>query len=390
MMRPLIVAFLAACGVFAQTDSVPSTRSAPTPQAAAEAVLGPSVTKRESAVKWALEHPETHPAIAERLRAMGPELHFDGVRALGRLRFPEITAALRNVVMSPTFAWKPMALEALADHADPESAVFFSAALASPVARSRAAGIRGLAALGAFEEVPDNARLSDDDEAAVRLEYARAAFDFDPKRAVVVACRDLTLDRKFGDFDPGKVARTAASDWLKSLGGSVPSVDRALDATAAATVAAQVLKARGASLEAPPTIVAHAPDVEAPTTLIEVRSCIEGDLFLRVAPDGRLVFGRDALRTFRVEPSLAVAVIDAVAALDLGSKGRRILGPVNCDFIRIGRGGATPGSLLVGTGKGDAAVLRVHTAVVFAIASAVGSEAAAAQARRAGPFLPKS
>ncbi len=390
MIRRMVVAVLATSCLLAQVDSAPSTRTAPTPQAAAEAVLGPSVTKRESAVKWALEHPETHGAIADRLRAMGPELHFDGVRALGRLRFPEITAALRNVVTAPSFAWKPMALEALADHADAESAVFFTAALVSPVARSRAAGIRGLAALGAFEEVPDNARLSEDEEAAVRLEYARAAFDYDPKRAVVVACRDLTLDRKFGDFDPGKVARTAASDWLKTLGGTVPSVERALDAPSAATIAAQVLKARGASLETPPTIVAHPPDVEAPATLIEVRSCIEGDLFLRVAPDGRLVFGRDALRTFRVEPSLAVAVIDAVAALDLGSKGRRILGPVNCDFIRIVRGGATPESLLVGTGKGDAAVLRVHTAVVAAIASAVGSEAAAAQARRAGPFLPKS
>lgn len=390
MIRALGVVALVAALAGGQAESGPATRVLPSPQGAAEAVLGPSVTKRESALKWVVEHPETHDAVAQRLRAMGPDIHFDGVRALGRVRTPSVTAALREVAAAPTFAWKPMALEALADHADAESRALFAEALASPVARSRAAGVRGLAAIGAFIPSEATARLGADDEAAVRLEYARALFASNPAEAIRIACRDLTLDRKFGDFDPGRQARLAASDWIRTFGVAVPSPDRAIDGEAATKIARDVMNVRGLSEGSPPTVVAHPPDVVAPTTLVEVRSCIEGDLFLRIDGDGRVVAGRDALTTLRIDPEIASGLVTAVGALDLGAKGRRILGPVNCDFIRVARGGPTAGSLLVGTGRGDAAVLRVHAATLNVVRAALGPDAEAAHTRRAAPFLPKS
>ncbi len=372
-----------------KAESGPTTQSVPSPESAADAVLGNQITKRDAAVRWMNDHPDAHTVLAARLLKGGATLHFDGVRSLGKIKSSTVSEALRRAVLQPNFLWKPMALEALADHADTAAANLFDSALLSPVTRSRAAGARGLSAIRRVKESTVLPSLTDDPEASVRLEATKALVAEGSALGLISICRDLTLDRKFGDFDPGKQARLAAADYLRLLGANVPSIDAPLslvDASAVAKSLISPLASRGIAFT-PTTFSSHPPDVAPMPFLIEVRSCSEGDLFFRADAAGRIVLGRDRLTAATVSSSDIAPLVQKLTSLDLGPKGRRILGPVNCDFIRIVRTESPPGSLLVGIGKGIDETQAVNEVLAGILTQVLGGSAGAAHTRRAAAFL---
>ncbi len=381
-------------------DSTPATRAEPTPDAVADALLSTSLTRRQSAlVKAKAEPAVVVPLLVARLDAPSSDaLVFDAVRGLGALPHPDLTQALIRLHARPSFPWKPQIVEALADHASAEARAVFVAATASPVWRSRQGAARGLAAIGAKEQIQLLQKLLADEEGVVRVEAATALHRLGSFAGLPVLARDLTLDRRFGDTDHGKVVREAALKSLvamlpRSFGENPPADPLALVASplAEAKVAALYRELRQSSPEPdalPTDIQPHDPDAGADCTqLVEVRSCQEGDLYVRLAAGGRVVFGRDQTRAFDLAVEEIAPLVQALAALDTGGKPRKILGPVTCDFERLAvleKGGWR--ALVIGTGKRPAALDAFEAALQAVIARTLGAEAAAAQVRRIRPF----
>jgi hypothetical protein len=376
---------IAAC-LFAQ-----DTRLAKTKEQVAEHLLGPSPTLRRQAVAWAKQNlDEVAPLVAKGLRERGSAAPFDAIRALGELKDDRISGALVAAASDPAFPWTPHALEALADQAAREAAGLFGNHVNSPVARSRAASCRGIGALDLrVMESLVSARLGDE-EAAVRLEAAKTLWRFGDAAGIPVVIRDLSLDRRFSDADPGSVARDAAKGFLAEIGADPrllpagPASPTQLDDV----LAMLRLKLGVIADKFPEKILPHEPDVGPEIRhAIEARSCFEGDFFLRCDAAGNVVLGRDLLRRYRVDEKLVAPIVRALEALDTGGKDRKILGPITCDFERLAiRGESAWRTLVIGTGKRDAGFDAFEAALADLIAATRGPEAAARHQRRVTPF----
>jgi hypothetical protein len=233
-----------------------------------------------------------------------------------------------------------------------------------------------------------------DDEAPVRLEAAKALIKLKKDYGgVPVVVRDLSLDRRFGDANSGSAARDAAASFLKELGG----MDQATQPEPAtvkemeAVLSALREKLGPALAAAPGLLPPHDSDVPGDRYLyaIEVRSCPGGDFYLRFDDAGSVVFGRDLLRTFTVDPKLLDPLRKALRSMDTG-KGRRIIGPVSCDFERLSiRGPSEWRSLVIGAGRHEPSLTGFDAAVVEVVRQARGEALAAEHARRVAPFAPQ-
>jgi hypothetical protein len=347
---------------------------------------------RRQALAWAKDHaaevvPVLVRALAERPIARLP---YDGIRPLGEIRHPKVGEALVALLQRPGFPWKPQAIEALADLEFPGAAGAFAGAASSPVARSRAAACRGIGALGIKEMDGLVSRRLDDEEAAVRLEAAKALIRMGDWSGLPRVIRDLSLDRRFADFDPGEVARDAAAAFLKEHGADVkPSPAPVASAGELAALLAFFKTKLGPLADKfPETVAPHEPDRSAGFRhAIEVRSCLEGDVFIRVDGAGRVLLGRDLLREFQVDPELTRPIMAALDSMDTGPKGRRILGPVTCDFERLAISDGTGWKRLeIGAGKGETWLPALDSAVAEVLRATRGAPAADAHARRVRPF----
>jgi hypothetical protein len=384
-----------ALALLAAAAPAQDTRIARTPAQVVDGLLGASVAVRRQALKAAAEEAaEVVPLLVKALESRPPaSLPYDAVRALGDLKDARVSAALAALCRTPGFPWKPQALEALADHAYPGAVPLFAQGVISPAVRSRAASCRGITAVGVKEM---DSVLSDclgDEEASVRLEAARGLIKLTGDYSgVPVVVRDLSLDRRFADANHGSVARDAAAAFLKELGGmDRDSQPEPAGAAQLAAVLAALRAKLGLAAEGFPAEVApHEPDVpDSFRYAVEVRSCPEGDFYLRCDGEGNVVFGRDLLRRFTVEPKLLDPLRKALDGMDTGGKRRKIVGTVACDFERLGakdqEGWRT---LVVGMGRHDPSLDPVHAAVVEVVRRARGGDLAAEHERRVTPFLP--
>jgi hypothetical protein len=385
LLVPLTVVL--ALGVGAQ-----ETKSAKTPEAVVEHLLGPSPTLRRQAVAWARDHLDEVAALLARALREKPasSMPFDAIRSLGELKDDRVAEALLAVASRPDFPWRPHAIEALADQAFPNAAGLFVRSAASPVARSRAAACRGIRALGIREMDGPLSKALGDEEAAVRLEAARTLLAFGNASGVATVVRDLSLDRRFTDADPGSVARDAASGFLTSAFPVAPEVLPKGVATQADLVRVwtAIRPALGEAPGLPDSVTVHEPD--APASLVyalEARSCLEGDFFARFDDAGNVVLGRDLLRRYEVDPKVVAPIATALKAMDTGPRRRRIAGPITCDFERLGvleDGGWR--TLVLGTGKRDPALDAMEDAVLDLLRQIRGPGAADAHRRRVAPF----
>jgi hypothetical protein len=120
---------------------------------------------------------------------------------------------------------------------------------------------------------------------------------------------------------------------------------------------------------------------------VEVRSCLEGDFYLRFDDDGNVVIGRDLLRRFSAGKAAVARILETLQALDTGTKGRKILGPVSCDLERLAiRDDGGWRTLVIGTGKRDRSFDAFEAAVVGVIRQLRGDVHADRHQRRVAPF----
>jgi HEAT repeat protein len=382
-----------ALGFLAPFAGAQESRPEKTPEQVAEALLGPSPTVRKQALQWAKAHQaEVVPALLKLLTERpAASFAFEGIRALGEINDPRLSGALVELCNKPAFPWVPQALEALADHAFPGAVPLFVNRIEGPSARGRAACCRGIAALGISEMDPILAEALGDEEASVRVEAARALIRLRGDHCgVPVVVRDLSLDRRFATFDPGAEARAGAAAFLKEFGlpPAADPVPIATEADLKATLATLRSKMGEVGKQLPETLAPHEPDVPASFRwAVEARSCPEGDFFLRVDDGNRVVFGRDMLRWFTVDPKLLARVRKGLDAIDTGGKDRKILGPVNCDFERLAvREGTAWRTLVIGNGRREASLDDLEAAILEVVRKTRGEQEAARHARRVTPF----
>jgi hypothetical protein len=329
--------------LFASVASGQSSDTRPeiTPESAAEALLGDRAVVRKQASAWILEHPaEGIPALAAALaREPFSRFSFDGVRATGAIKDRRVSFALMRLLDDPNFRWRPQAFEALADHGVVDALPRLVAAANEPTWRSRAAACRGIATLRSKDHAELCRTLLDDDEAPVRLEAAKALWSFGDAGGLAHVVQDLSLDRRFFDADSGALARDAAAAFLNEVVGekafAVPSP--VLDFQGLRAAVERVRSTLGDRAAAVQEIVPpHEPDVANLPYAIEVRSCVEGDLHLRFDVDGAVVVGRDKLLRATASKEATAALAREIDALDHGPRGRKIHGPISCDFERVG------------------------------------------------------
>ncbi|HYC77578.1 MAG TPA: HEAT repeat domain-containing protein [Planctomycetota bacterium] len=395
---PLLAALLAAAfpaAVRAQETrpaTAAETRAAPTPESAAEALLGDRIATRRQASEWiAARLDVAGPALAKALLAPPvARFSFDGVRATGAVRHREVSEALLALLRKPDFRWKPQALEALADHAYARAEPEFVAAANASVWRMRAAAARGLAALKATRHETLVRALCDDEEAPVRLEAAKALWTLGHVDGLPYVVRDLSLDRKFFDVDVGAQARDAAAAFLnEACGGTLFAAGSPpLDLAGLRAALDQVKTALGARAATFPLLVPpHDPDATGLRCGYEVRSCVEGDFYVRFDAEGAVMFGRDRLYPATAAPELLLRMKTALEALDYGPRKKRFLGNIACDFERVGAfvdGGWR--ILVFGDGKRPPELAAFEADVLELIRATQGPAAADVHRRRIRPF----
>jgi HEAT repeat protein len=370
----------------------PATRPEITPAAAAQNVLGERPTVRKQAVEWIKANPkEGVPALATALVELPVEkMSFDGVRATGAIVDERVSVALLRLLDRPGFRWRPHAFEALADHAYAGAVHRFEAGTNEPTWRARAACVRGLAAIKSTPHAALFLALLEDEEAPVRLEAAKALRSFGDPAGLPHVVRDLSLDRRFFDADHGSLARDAAATLLNEVvgPGSFPVPHPPLDLRAMRAVLKRVKAAAGDRAAGFPELVPpHDADVPELRYAFEVRSCVEGDLHVRFDADGAVVFGRDRLQKLNLGAAATAPLVKFLDGYDYGPRGKKIFGPVNCDFERFGTfvDGAWR-TAIVGERKRPQDCAAFVAAMENLVKLGLGGPSAAAHATRARRF----
>jgi hypothetical protein len=156
----------------------------------------------------------------------------------------------------------------------------------------------------------------------------------------------------------------------------------------AAVMAALRMKLGAAAARFPETVSPHEPDLPSSFPYaIEVRSCPQGDLYLRFDDEGNVVFGRDLFRRFTVDQKLLDPVRQGLRGLNTDGKPTRILGPVTCDFERLQiRWTGEWRTLVIGMGRHEPSVAPLEAALLEVIRRTRGEEMAAEHVRRMTPF----
>lgn len=230
----------------------------------------------------------------------------------------------------------------------------------------------------------------EDEEAPVRLEAAKALWTFGDARGLPTVVHDLSLDRRFFDADHGALARDAAARFLNDVCGkdAFPVPHPPLDLSALRGALAKVRAAvgdRGASF--PDLVPPHDPDAVGFPYAIEYRSCVEGDFYLRFDDQGELVVGRDRLYRSTTSPESVRSLKAILDAYDFGPRGKRVFGPVTCDFERIGVfGGGAWRSAIFGDKKRPADLDAFERSLFELVKKSLGDPAAAVHAERAKRF----
>lgn len=362
------------------------------PENAAAALLGDRPTVRKQAAAWINEHPDV--GVPALVAALGSDAAlrapFDGIRATGMVKDRRVSAALLLLLDRPGFRWRPQVLDALADHAALDARPRFVAEVNSSVWRSRAACCRGIAALKDRELLPLLDLLCDDEEAPVRLEAAKARWSFGDPGGLGYVVRDLSLDRRFFEFDHGASARDAAAAFLNEICGpkTFPVPQPPLDLAGLIKALATVRAALGARAGDLPDVVApHDPDVVGLKYAVEVRNCAVGDLMFRFDLEGEVVFGRDRLERRKVPAALVKDLAERLTAFDYGPRKKLHLGPITCDFERIGVfvDGAWS-SATIGDGRRPASLDPFEAGVLKLLEAAWGRPSVAPHVERVRPF----
>jgi hypothetical protein len=262
---------------------------------------------------------------------------------LGALKDPRITKLLGDLVGDPDYFWRPAAMRALAEHADPSSLELFRKGLLDRLWGCRAGAVFGLERLGDRASAPAIKVLLGDSTYDVRAQAAKTLHAFGDPSGLPVLVEALRADSVWFDIDYGQVAREDAWNFLKRISGDdfgyKPWETTAQRASGLAKFEAWIAKTlpdwKERVPEAARTWMAKADWIYG----FELRSCQRGDVFFRLDADGNLVRGYFTLERAKLAPEELrefLALMERVKAVDR----RTAYGEGGCDyeqhFLRVG------------------------------------------------------
>ena len=238
-------------------------------------------------------------------------------------------ALLEEWVRDRDFYWRSQALEALANRALAAHEELFRSRLADPAYLTRVQAGRGLCLLGI-----DGDRvvaLLRDEDPRVRLRIAICLVERKDDRGLPTLVEALRQDASFLDYPWGPVgARTAFKALRKVAGGDHgydPGVPVQKNKDAIDKFEEWARKRLGAGFAEP--VPAHRSDTSF-SGGIQIRSCRNGDLFVRWTTEGRIAFGLEAGK--KVE--LSTAAWNRVRG-SLPPPENAVHGKVVCDYLRF-------------------------------------------------------
>ena len=271
------------------------------------------------------------------LARLGREL----VAALGKLDDDALRARLWSALADPDFPWRPQAAQTLAENARTGEAERLVALAADPLAAVRAAAIEAIVRLELADEAPLLETLLSDPDDRVRRLAAAALDGFGRRWALLWLVEELKRDDRFFQQRTGMTARFDAARLLElRLGEKLelsPGTDPA-DEGARAVLAKLEARVRGLSGDEARELpeVARAADLEGEALLgIEVRSCRQGEHFLRWTADDELWVGAGNPARIALPEGTTARLVEAAAALatELGPRGA--FGEPGCDLEQL-------------------------------------------------------
>lgn len=336
------------------------------PAPAAESL--PNVTQEGAAAGSELERllrlaregtPVVRPQAADELARLGPEaaafvlaaagegnaglarLGRELVGALGKFEEPRLRVRLWSALADPDFPWRPQAALTLAENPRAEEAERLVGLASDPLAAVRGAGVEAIVRLGLEDRCTLlEALLADPDDRVRRL--AAAALDrFGRRWALLWLVEDLRRDDRFFQQRTGMTARFDAARLLgerlgEDLGlrpGSDPTEPEAR--AAIERVERRVLELAGESRrELPP--IARAGVLEGEAVLgLEVRSCRQGEHFLRWTLEDELWVGTGNATRIALPEGTTRRLMESAAALadQIGPRGA--WGEPGCDLEQL-------------------------------------------------------
>jgi hypothetical protein len=255
-------------------------------------------------------------------------------------RGPEVLALLRGWAEDRDFFWRAQALGALAARGLPDDAARFRTALGDPSHLFRIEGARGALAVGSDADRQAATELLADPDPRVRVRVAAALPE--DRRALPVLAGALGREDDFlGDPWAARDADLAARALCDRLGLDFDAVWRGSAGepeARAAAVARLSGEARAAYGEDGwPALPVPGGALPPGTGGVEIRSCRNGDLFVRWTPAGEVVFGLEGDLRVQLPAQRWQVLAAALASTPNGTLGR-----VVCDFVRLapGRGAA--------------------------------------------------
>lgn len=323
------------------------------------------------------EKPQLHVTAAKRLKERGGPAVADEIEkyvaangnkslslafteVLGALKEPRITQLLRALTADADFYWRPAAMRALADHADPASLEVFRGALADRLWGCRSAAVFGLEKLGDKPSAPKIRELLGDEQYDVRAQAAKTLHAFGDDTGLPVLVEALRADTVWFDIDYGQIAREDAWTYLKKVTkddfGYKPWETVEQRAPGLAKFEAWMAKTFPDWRDKVPEKARVRADKVDYVFGFELRSCQRGDFFFRIDRDGNLILGYFNLEKVKLsaeELKALNAAIDKVRSVDRGIP----YGQGGCDFEQYYlRQGARFEKLWIGLkGRPDAA-----------------------------------
>jgi hypothetical protein len=240
----------------------------------------------------------------------------------------ELTALLEEWARDRDFYWRSQALAALANRSLPALRELFRAALGDPAFLHRVHGAAGLCRLGHAEDLPAVRALLADPDPRVRLRVGIELLDRgdDTGLAAVIAAVPR-VDEFLGDPWGVRDAQLALRSLVQRAGtdfGIAAAADAGARGEGLARLAAWA-REQGIETAAPPASdTAFAGGVE-------IRSCRNGDLFVRFTEEGQIVEGLDPRPTVR----LTARAWNDLRAGAVEFLGTGVHGTVVCDFVRV-------------------------------------------------------
>jgi len=336
------------------------------------------------------DKPQLHVTAAKRLKERGGPAVADEIEryvakngynslslafteVLGALREPRITKLLRVLVADADFYWRPAAMRALADHADPASLEVFRGSLADRLWGCRTSAVFGLEKLGDKPSVPKIRELLGDEQYDVRAQAAKTLHAFGDDTGLPVLVEALRADTVWFDIDYGQIAREDAWNFLKKVTkddfGYKPWETVEQRAPGLAKFEAWMAKTFPDWRDKVPEKARVRAEKVEYVFGFELRSCQRGDFFFRIDKDGNLILGYFNLEKAKLsaeELKTLNAAIEKVKAVDRSVP----YGQGGCDFEQYYlRQGARFEKLWIGLkGRPDAA--EVFTRTVQAIVQA--------------------